>query len=75
MARRKKKAAHSMGEAEAPEEKLDTSYPGSLRRVADAIREAIAWDQPTAADILDEEADLLDPPAEEEEDEETAPPA
>jgi hypothetical protein len=71
MARRKKKAAHSEGE-ESPE-KEDTSRAGSLRRIADAFREAIAWDQPTAADILDEEADLLDPPKEEEE--ETAPPA
>jgi hypothetical protein len=66
MGRRKKKVAHSV-EGESPEEKEDMSTPGTLRRIADAIREAIAWDQPTAADIFDEEADLLDPPKEEEE--------
>jgi hypothetical protein len=74
MGRRKKKAAHSMGEPEAPEEQ-DVSRAGSFRRLADVFRASAAWDIPTAADALEAEADLLDPPAEEEEDEETAPPA
>jgi hypothetical protein len=74
MARRKKKAAHSMGEVEAPEEE-DMSRAGSFRRLADVFRASAAWDIPTAADALDEEADLLDPPKEEEKDEETTSPA
>jgi len=69
MARRKKAAKHSEAESE---EKLDMSPAGSLRRIADAFRESAIWDPPTAADILDEEADVLDPPKE---DEEETPPA
>jgi hypothetical protein len=64
MARRKKKVA-TEGEAEVEEH--DMSRAGSFRRLADVFRASSAWDIPTAADALDNEADLLDPPPEEEE--------
>jgi hypothetical protein len=65
MPRRKKSANHG----EEAEEKLDMSTAGSLRRIADSFRASAIWDPPTAADLLDKEADILDPPPEEEEQE------
>jgi hypothetical protein len=64
MARRKKAVNH-----EESEEKLDMSPAGSLRRIADSFRASAIWDPPTAADLLDKEADILDPPPEEDEEE------
>ena len=69
MPKRKKSANH---EKEA-EEKLDMSTAGSLRRIADSFRASAIWDPPTAADLLDKEADILDPPPEEDEDTEETP--
>lgn len=64
MARRKKKV---VTEGEPEVEEHDMSRAGSFRRLADVFRASSAWDIPTAADALDEEADLLDPPKEDEE--------
>lgn len=58
--------ASDTGEPE-PEEVQDESRAGSLRRIAQAFRDASVWDNHTIADMFDAEADLLDPPPEEEE--------
>lgn len=47
--------------AKQTKEKLDKSFPASLRRIAEAWRAAEMWDAPTAAKALDDEAELLDP--------------
>lgn len=46
---------------EAPKEKVDKSFPGSLRRLAAAFRAASVWDNLKAAAEFEAEADLLDP--------------
>jgi hypothetical protein len=68
MARHKKK---SIDHSEESEEKLDMSPAGSLRRIADSFRASAIWDPPTAADLLDKEADILDPPPPDDDDDET----
>jgi hypothetical protein len=42
-------------------ENIDKSTAGSLRRIAQALRAAPAFDTPTAATALETEADFLDP--------------
>jgi hypothetical protein len=67
---RRKKAKVAAAEPEETQEPQDESRAGSLRRLAKAFREASVWDNHIIADFFDDEADLLDPPKEEEEAEE-----
>lgn len=62
MPRRKKSA--NLGEES--DEKLDMSRAGSLRRMADTLDASAILDLPTLADMLHKEADILDPPPEDE---------
>jgi hypothetical protein len=65
MATKAKKTDETAGDKEA--EKPDTSRAGSFRRIANAFSETSVWDNHTMATFFNDEADLLDPPKEEEE--------